>query len=78
MRKDLTPLSSVACGATPFLRKGAKNCGGAATTTLRREASVKLKNLRGISPVKLQNPFYVLFPLEIFHHFCINYVDNLV
>jgi hypothetical protein len=23
INKDLTPLSSVACGATPFLRKGA-------------------------------------------------------
>ena len=30
LRKDLTPLSSVAYGATPFLRKGAIYCGKAA------------------------------------------------
>ena len=30
-RKDLTPLSSVAYGATPFLRKAAINCGEATT-----------------------------------------------
>ena len=31
---DLMPLSSVACGATSFLRKEAEYCGGAATSTL--------------------------------------------
>jgi len=31
--KELTLLSSVAYGATPFLRKGADYCGGAAITT---------------------------------------------
>ena len=110
--RDLTPLSSVACGATSFLWKEAINCGKAATFPLsasehnpstqsaavrrpqpapsgvplfnmprsggdssencrkalythRREAAipqpsarraVKPKNLRGESPVKLQNP----------------------
>ena len=35
--KDLTPLSSVAYGATPFLGKGAINCGEAATFPLERQ-----------------------------------------
>ena len=34
-------LSSVAYGDTSFLRKEAKNCGGAATTTLSGKAAVK-------------------------------------
>ena len=34
LRKDLTLLSSVAYGATPFQRKGGIYCGEAATTTL--------------------------------------------
>ena len=53
--QDLTPLSSVAYGATPFLRKGAKYCGESRHHNPQPEG---LSNLEpsGQRPVKLQNP----------------------
>jgi hypothetical protein len=75
IRKELTPLSSVASGATPFLGKGAINCGGAATFPLsgsEHNLSIQpaaagghnLQPRRGWTPSPL-NPVNLLNPLNL-------------
>ena len=45
------PLSSVAYGATPFLRKGAKNCGASRHHPLNPLNPLNLLNLKYYSPI---------------------------